>query len=279
MTIGVSDEFFGRKRAGFTLSAGGSQAVGSLTFANGSAINDANSESVRIPRNGGESINVGAAEFTIEAWLRPSSTTSNNNQASGVGTGSSANNYTAVNGNIWWDADIFESPRAFVITLDGGRIGAGLVNPSSSAYTARGTTDLRNGNWHHVYFYRNATSGLFELGADGNREFSGTGPTGAISYNTGGSGADLYHYIAKEKANVAFGFTGDISMIRVSTNQRYSGATYTVPTAALADDANTVGLYYLDENTGTTMGDSSGDANHGTLVGSPVPVWSTADPF
>lgn len=109
---------------------------------------------------------------------------------------------------------------------------------------------------------------------------SGQSLTGDLSYS-GSEGAPAnQHVFGKEKYEaLGAGFDGDISEIRFSTNRRYNGVTYTIPSAPFTTDAETVGLYHLDENTGTTAADSSGDVNTGTLIGNPVPAWSTQDPF
>jgi hypothetical protein len=161
--------------------------------------------------------------------------------------------------------------------LDAGVLYLSVINGGSSA-TRIGTTDLRDGAWHHIAAYRDATSGLIELFVDGAREDSATGPTGDITNPGGGAATDDFNNIGKEKLNLAFGYNGDVSEVRMSINRRYNGATYTVPTAAFSDDANTVGLYHFAENTGTTTADASGDQD-GTLLGNPVPAWSTEDPF
>jgi hypothetical protein len=241
-------------------------AVGSLFFSGGSST--ANSPTVRIPRTGAMDVNT----FTIEMWLRPAAT--GNDQTISEGA---AYVDAATHGNIIWDADSLDT-RGFILGLSGGRIYIG-VNTSGGARTLVGSTDITNDAWHHVYFYRNASSGLMELGVDGFREDTISGPTGDVTYDGNAPATDSFHYLAKEKLNFTFGYDGGIHGIRVSSNQRYSGATYTVPTAPLEDDANTIGLYLMDEQADTTMGDSSGNGFDGELLGTPVPTWSTDNPF
>lgn len=206
---------------------------------------------------------------TIEFWIRPSATDADNGQEIAPGA-----NYNLTNSNIIWDGDSVNT-RGFIIGLSGGAVCFG-VNAASER-TIQGTTDLRDGQWHHVAVYRNSGSGLMEIFVDGAREATFSGPTGLITYDGDSPATDQYHYLCKEKLNATFGCDCDMSEIRVSSNQRYSGATYTVPTAAFTTDANTIGLYHFDENSGTTLGDSSGNNFDGELLQSPT--WSTADPF
>jgi hypothetical protein len=228
-------------------------------------------------RTGGA--NVGDAEFTIELWIRPSATDVDNGQEGQVTAGA---NYSGTNGNIIWDSDGFSTGQGWIFGLDTGRAYLSVVangGGGGNIRTVLGTTDLRDGLWHHVAFYRNASTGLMEIFVDGAREATVTGPTGDCSYPGGGAATDDEHVIGKEKLNLAFGFDGDPSEIRISVNRRYNGATYTVPTAPFEDDVNTVGLYHADQGSGTQLTDYSSEGNHGTLIGNPVPTWSTDDPF
>ena len=54
----------------------------------------------------------------------------------------------------------------------------------------------------------------------------------------------------------------------MSNNVRYS-STFTPPSRypAPASDANTMALWKANEMSGTTLNDSSGNANHGTMTG------------
>ena len=60
-------------------------------------------------------------------------------------------------------------------------------------------------------------------------------------------------------------FDGVVEELRISTVQRYSGASFTVPSAAFASDAFTRALYHFDEGTGQTTADASGNLGVATL--------------
>lgn len=277
MTIRYSDAVLKPVSAGFGGSGGGGgggQAVGSINTPGGASTS--NSGALRIMRTG--SANIGGSEFTIEMWIRPSANDADNGVTGEVTAGA---NYSGTDGNIFWDSDGFSTGRGWIFGLDGGRVYFSIVvngGGGGNIRTIIDSTDIRDGAWHHVAFYHDNSSGTMEIYRDGNRVATGT-QTGDCAYPGGGAATDDEHMFGKEKLDLGQGFDGDVSEIRMSSNRRYNGATYTVPASPFSDDANTVGLYHLDENTGTTAGDSSGSGSTGTLIGNPVPTWSTADPF
>src|SRR5206468_12794804 len=55
-------------------------------------------------------------------------------------------------------------------------------------------------------------------------------------------------------------FAGTIDEVRLSNVVRYA-ANFAVPSAPFAPDANTAGLWHLDEGGGTTTADASGNGN------------------
>jgi hypothetical protein len=71
-------------------------------------------------------------------------------------------------------------------------------------------------------------------------------------------------------------FVGRIDEVRVSRVARYS-ASFAVPQAAFAPDVSTVGLWHLDEGSGLTTADASGNNHAGTLTNGPV--WITDTPL
>jgi len=248
----------------------GVQTAGSLTFSGGAS--GANSPTVRIARTGTAEIGTAATEFTIEMWIRTNA--DNNDNAF-----ESTNSYDpqSTNANILWDGDSFNT-RGFILGLSNGRPYIG-VNNAGGAYSLVATTNITDNVWHHVAWQFRVSDGLMEILIDGNEDEEFDGPAGAVDYDGNAPTTDSYHYLCKEKLNLTFGATAELSEIRISDTRRYTGTTYTVPTAPFTDDANTVGLYHCNEGSGTTMTDSSGDGNNGELLGSPVPTWSTASPF
>jgi hypothetical protein len=76
-------------------------------------------------------------------------------------------------------------------------------------------------------------------------------------------------------------FPGLIDEVRVSDTIRYRGngpgIGFVAPQSPYTPDAHTRGLWHLDEGTGTTTADASGNGNTGTLLKGPA--WTTDTPF
>jgi hypothetical protein len=208
-------------------------------------------------------VDVGS-DFTVEAWIAPTA----DNDAAGITQGSGM---LWVTGNIFIDRDTYGDGDYgdFGLSLANGRVAFG-VGVGASAYTIVGTTDLRDGDWHHVAATRNATTGALVVYVDGVQDASGTGPTGDASYNDGRStsypNSDPYLVLGAEKHDLDPGsyppYYGGMQLLRISNTIRYTGTFE--PPRVLSDDANTAGLYLFDEGNSTTLGDSA------TLTGSPT---------
>lgn len=232
---------------------------------------------VRIPlRSGGSptAVDVGAGDFTYEFWLRCAYADNTSSSIADV-------RYS----NIILDRDIWSNARGHVlgVTRRTGPILAvcfGVAGAGLTWTTQYGTTDVGDGEPHHVALVRRQSTGVIELYVDGALDASGTYSTGDLSYdgsNTGGQDNDQI-VIGTEKHDVGVGFAGRLDDLRISNNRRYTGA-FTPPTAPLTVDANTVGLYAFDDAAGTQAQDSASGV-HGLLaVGGPAsaPQWAVAD--
>lgn len=221
-------------------------------------------------------VDVGAADFTYEFWLRCAYA---DNASSGIGD--------ARESNIFFDRDIWGDPAGHVIgvTRDGvdlvvcfGLAGAG------SWTTIYGSTDVGDDAWHHVAIVRTQSTGVVRIYVDGTQDASGTYTTGDISFagsgGGGGSpnGSDPYIVLGAEKhdadPDVYLSYNGLIDEVRISDSARYT-STFTPPTT-LTVDADTVGLWLLDDGTGTTATDSAGSTDGSLLVGgtNSGPAWT-----
>jgi hypothetical protein len=219
--------------------------------------------------------------FTVEFWMKGSTA---ENQSGVCSPG--ADNW--ITGNIILDRDV-DGPGDHgdwgisVFGGQGGRIAFGVARGENGAGIC-GSTPVLDGHWHHIAVTRRARSGTLRIFVDGVLDAEGTGPTGNVSYRDGRSGApkDPFLVIGAEKhdAGPAFpSFAGWVDEIRISKGIRYQ-ENFTRPRAPFSPDADTVGLYHLDEGSGNTVGDSSGAAggpSNGTRLfgGAPAgPEWS-----
>ena len=235
---------------------------------------------VRIPLEDGAStqypVNVGAGSFTVEAWLR----------CAYADNASTATDEDARYSNIVYDRDSWGEQRGHVwgVTRDGsGNLIAcfGQAGSGGTWSTIFSTSDIGDGEWHHVAVTRDQSTGQVRIWVDGASEASGTYDTSDWSYPAGhtvGSGQDNeYAVIGTEKHDVGYGYNGQIDELRISDIVRYT-ATFT-PGPRFEPDADAVGLYHLDDATGTVASDSAtvaGAPTNGELLvgGTPSgPVW------
>jgi hypothetical protein len=138
-----------------------------------------------------------------------------------------------------------------------GRIAfAHEVTGASVAATADNTA-CSDGNWHHFAGCRSVAAGVVTntVFLDGVLQATATGPATTIGANAavvvGGTtlGAD--------------GLVGAVDEVRISTVVRYA-ANFT-PARRHAADASTLALWHLDDGSGTSFADASGNAYAGAL--------------
>ena len=235
---------------------------------------------VRIPLEDGAStqypVNVGAGDFTYDVWLR----------CAYADNASTALDEDVRYSNIVLDRDSWAEQRGHVVlgvTRDGADLVAcfGQAGSGGAWNTIYSTSDIGDGEWHHVAVTRSVATGVVRIWIDGVQEASGTYDTSDWSYPAGhvvGTGQDNeYLVIGTEKHDVGYGYDGELDELRISDSVRYTG-TFT-PARRFEPDANAVGLYHCDEASGTTLVDFatvSGAPTNGELLvgGSPSgPVW------
>ncbi len=228
-------------------------------------------------------------DFTYEFWIAPSATAGDNPDSTTAGAN---NNW--INSNIIIDRDLNAQLPAHGFGLSAGQACFG-VSTSIGERTIIGGPDMRDGNWHHVALTRDESTGDMELYVDGDQDATGSGPTGSVAMpndhtpnSTCGPGlnesctnSDPYLVIGTEKHDIQTnGYRGLFACFRVSNNIRYTGSTITVPTAPLTADANTVGLWLFNEQSGTVASDSSGNSQDCVLrVDASGPTWNASHPF
>jgi hypothetical protein len=104
------------------------------------------------------------------------------------------------------------------------------------------------------------------LFVDGTKVATLTGPTTPAN-----STGDAHIGFEPRESVVSASLLGFISEVRLSTVARYD-ADFVSP-IHLGTDANTAAFWKLDEGSGTTANDASGNANSGTITGA---AWMTA---
>ena len=194
--------------------------------------------------------------FTVECWFRWD------------GGNSHAYDYQVVAGRrslnslLEWDIYIQESTR---------RIGAGVSRTgqfSDATWLESGNNVVSTGTWLHCALV--GTGSNYYLYINGTR---------VATAEQGGpiSGLANVPILVGDLDDSNETFNGVIDELRISNVARYTGATYTVPSAAFTVDANTLGLWHFDEGTGTTAADATAHGSAGTLLNGPV--WVAGCPF
>jgi len=118
-----------------------------------------------------------------------------------------------------------------------------------------GTTNLRDGTWHHLAWTRDGSNNN-KLWVDGAQE--GTTPSNTSNSSIG---------TRLGLANTAEGLKGALNDLRVSNSERYSSGFVSPPRGSLSTDANTIVLLKIDDATGTNLNDSSTNNNDYTIQG------------
>jgi len=186
--------------------------------------------------------------FTVEAWVKRTADTGRSETfASNASTGG-------------------RSKETFGLYVDGGNADCGSTPPDQFAWTYTQTTGGRFiqcsgvtadlNVWHHIAITRDAsnTARIFIDGVLKRTTASTAAPaasTGAFGIGDAGDTRSEY-------------FPGLVDEVRICSIARYT-TSFTVSTVNFAPDANTVALYHLDESSGQTLVDSSGNNRNGVL--------------
>ena len=119
-----------------------------------------------------------------------------------------------------------------------------------------------DGNWHHI-------AGTLD-GSNIGLWFDGVlAASGSTSTDWSGNTKDLH--LGGDPASE--GLNGTIDEVRISNTARYTSNFS--PATSFTSDGNTVALWHLNDGSGTSAADSSGNGHTGTLEGSPTPTWVT----
>lgn len=207
----------------------------------------------------GDPANVGSGDFTVAAWLKPTSVNDNSQSPS---YGYEDDFYY---GNIWFDRTTHGGP-GFGSSLDQGRV-VFNVRSDQGKWQMRGETDLRDGQWHHVALVREGTAlyifvdGIVEAYSD----WPAVGDFSTPEESTPWPNSDPYMVIGEEKHGYDTPpYDGGVFDLCIASSALYT-ADFTPPTAAQTGcDAL---QWMLDDQNGAT--DLSGNGNDGMTTQSP----------
>lgn len=107
--------------------------------------------------------------------------------------------------------------------------------------------------WHHVAVVFDATGGTISAYCDGAR-------VGTVSATPTGANANPLG-IGGFSGTAGFDSLGAIDELRISKTARYSGTTYTTPSAAFTTDSNTIALYHLESDVTNNVAGGTAPSN------------------
>lgn len=243
----------------------------------------------------GPPADIGTGDFTLEFWLRGSL---GENEAPPISCGA---NIDWIYGNIVIDRDRYNQGRKWGLSLGAGVPVFGITGDGSGGgpetVTICASTNVLDGDWHHLAVQRRRSDGWLQLWVDGELEGVGDGPDGDVSYPDDGVPGDFcggpcdwsdpFLVFGAEKHDAGSdypSFSGWVDEIRLSDVLRYT-STFPVPAAPFVTDGATVALYHLDEGSGDVITDSSGHPEGPSpgirrFGGNPAgPLWSAETPF
>ncbi len=236
---------------------------------------------------------LGGSDFSIDFWLKAQA-------ADNTGSLSCGSNDGWITGNVVIDRDIYGPGPDYGLALGqrpggGLRIGFGASDASGNGTTLCSTSNVGDGNWHHIAIQRRLSDGRIWLFVDGALEATGLGPSGSLAYPDGRAtsypDSDPFLVLGAEKhdAGIAYpSFVGSLGELRLSTILRYPtslslGPAFLRPASPQASDAHTAALYRFFEGAGTSVHSSVGSSN---LTGNvrfnsagTRPQWQAETPF
>ncbi len=223
----------------------------------------------------GPPADVGYHDFTVEWWMKadPSS-----NTAPDIACGA---NDDWKQGNILFDRSHSTPGSEWGASLVGGRIAFGVNGDGAGKITLCSTSNVLDGEWHHIVIMRNRWDGKYPDGqlwlfVDGVLEGKAVGPTGDVSYpDTAAIGnfcgptssepcadTDPFLFIGSGKGQSDLGYSGLLDELRFSWWLRYSDDF--VPQFVIHEqDSHTVALLRFNEGQGDVLYDTAG-FNSGT---------------
>jgi hypothetical protein len=172
-------------------------------------------------------------DFTVEAWLYPISSTGNfvTNLQNGTNNG--------------WQVSHWSTGRIlFCNNTSAGTPGIDVRFSSDNAFTLNA--------WNHIAVCRTGTT--LTMYSNGNRVYSASNLPATLKASNAGLRIGHSNGIADGLWQDAGAYSNSYSNeIRISNIVRYTGTTYTIPTAPFQNDANTLLLLHNNGTNGSTV--------------------------
>jgi hypothetical protein len=208
------------------------------------------------------SLDMGGNDVTFDCWIKFHDWGEPNAEGGVVfvkgDAASPANGYYAfINRNIWTHAN---ENRLGTSQYEGG-------------YTTIGETadwGPTEEVWYHIAMVMDDTGNVSDFFVDGVKQ---SGPANTVTISSGNT-QDGRIALARDGNHPS---EAELDEMRISDIDRYGGSNFTPPTAPYTSDGNTVALWHMDENTGTSMADGSSNSNTATL--SVSNKWSAGYPW
>jgi hypothetical protein len=232
---------------------------------------------IKIPTDPDNAADVGD-DFTLELWINVGS---NNNGT--VSTGANGDGW--ITGNVIVDRDIWGAGDYGDFGLSLGTYAGGTnrvlafgINNGAWGDTFVTTSNLWDGQWHHVAVTRVRSNGLVRIYVDGVVQASGYGPTGDVSYRNGRStpytNSDPFLVLGAEKHDAGSeypSFRGYMDEFRIwnialTAEQITNYARFVLDPTQFT---NIVGYWRMESGIGFTIPDSSLNSITGQLRQAP----------
>lgn len=187
----------------------------------------------------------GMLDLSIEAWIRPASLGVNQIIASKIGTGTP---------NLFYRLRLSSSNHVEVLVSSNGT--------TTSTKTVTPATAFAVGQWRHVGFTRNGTTGDIQVYIDGQPEGTPlTGVTGTI-----GGGTVKFAIGGYDGASPNFSWDGELSEVRIWATERSAAEIANYYNRRIsADTAGLAGYFPLDND----ANDKTNNANNLSASGTP----------
>jgi hypothetical protein len=154
-------------------------------------------------------------------------------------------------------------PQGINFQMSNGSLYANLRTSGSNKQISSLTGNINDGNWHHVALIRNTSIGSWRFAVDGVLSCVNIDSNACTDDNRDVSNSQNLNFMMTNSRGGSF--FGSIEEIRISNINRYS-SDFVPSGIQFPNDANTLGLWHLNEITTGSFLDSSSNTNNGLNV-------------